>query len=91
VRLKFFATYRDITRCNEIDIAAPSDVWELLGLLGERYGAPIKEKLFTPDGAGVGQDAIVLVNGRNIAHLSGKETPLTEVDVVCIFPMVAGG
>ena len=91
MRLKFFATYRDITRCNEIDIPAPSDVWSLLALLGERYGVPIREKLFTPDGGGIGQDAIVLVNGRNVAHLGGKEAPLAEADVVCIFPMVAGG
>ena len=91
LKLKFFATYRDITRCNEIEIPAPSDVWELLGLLGDRYGNPIKEKLFTPDGNGIGQDAIVLVNGRNVAHLDGKETPLTETDIVSIFPMVAGG
>ena len=91
MRLKFFATYRDITRCNELDVPAPSDVWELLCLLGERYGAPIREKLFTPDGCGIGRDAIVLVNGRNVAHLGGRDTPLTEADVVCIFPMVAGG
>jgi molybdopterin synthase sulfur carrier subunit len=91
MRLKFFATYRDITRCNETDIPAPSDVWGLLSLLGERYGAPMREKLYTPDGSGIGQDAIILVNGQNVAHLGGKETPLAETDVVCIFPMVAGG
>ena len=91
MRLKFFATYRDITHCKEIDLPAPSNVWELLHILGERYGAPIREKLFTPDGSGIGQDAIVLVNGLNVAHTGGKETPLTESDVVSLFPLVAGG
>jgi len=91
MKLKFFATYRDITRCKETDIPAPSDVWALLTLLGERYGAPIIGMLFTPDGTEIGENAIILVNGRNIWHLSGKDTPLCESDDVCIFPMVAGG
>ena len=91
MKLKFFATYRDITKCRETEIAAPVSVWELLMLLGERYGAPIRKLLFTPDGAGIGENAIILVNGRSITHLSGADTPLSESDVVCVFPMVAGG
>lgn len=74
-----------------MELPAPPDVWALLTQLGERYGAPIRKKLFTPDGGDIGEDAIVLVNGRNVHHLRGKDTPLTEVDVVSIFPMVAGG
>jgi len=89
--LKFFATYRDVTRCKETGIPAPPDVWALLNELGEKYGDPIRLKLFTPDGGGIGEDAIILVNGRNVEHLEGKDTPLKESDVVCIFPMVAGG
>ena len=91
MKLKFFATYREITRCNEINLPAPSDVWELLGLLGDRYGDPMKKKLFTPDGEGIGQDAIILVNGRNAVDLAGKDTPLSDGDTVSLFPMVAGG
>ena len=91
MKLKFFATYRDITRCNEADVPAPSDVWALLTRLGESYGAAIRAKLFTPDGGHIAEDAIILVNGRNILHLKGRDTPLAETDVVSIFPMVAGG
>ncbi|MCL1876077.1 MAG: MoaD/ThiS family protein [Synergistaceae bacterium] len=91
MKLKFFATYREITRCNEEDIPVPHDVWELLTSLGERYGAAIRVKLFTPDGGKISDDAIILVNGRNILHLKGKDTPLDEADAVSIFPMVAGG
>jgi molybdopterin converting factor small subunit len=39
----------------------------------------------------IGQDAIILVNGRNITDLHGKNTPLAETDTVSIFPLVAGG
>ena len=91
MKLKFFATYRDVTGCKEMDVPAESDVWTLLELLGRRFGAPMRELLFTPDGSEIGENAIVLVNGRNIVHLSGRETWLRDADVVSIFPMVAGG
>jgi MoaD family protein len=90
MKVKFFATYRDITRRKDEDVPAPADVWELLLDLAERYNGFGKE-LLTPDKADVNDEAIVLVNGRNIAHLAGKSTELTEVDVVSLFPMVAGG
>ena len=32
-----------------------------------------------------------MVNGRHITHLQGVTTPLTEQDVVALFPVVAGG
>ena len=88
--VKFFATYRDITRKKEEDIPAPQNVWELLMSLGERYQG-FKIKLFSPDKTEIGDETIILINGRNIAHLDGKNTPLTEEDVVSIFPVVAGG
>jgi molybdopterin synthase sulfur carrier subunit len=91
MKLKFFATYRNITHCSETDIPATQDVWALLAQLGEQYGDVIRAKLFTPDGSDVGDEAIVLVNGRNILYLNGKHTPLTEADEVSIFPLVAGG
>jgi len=91
MKLKFFATYRDITRRKEDDVPAPPDVWTLLLSLGETYGASFKAKLFTPDGEEIGEETIILVNGRNICHMSGKDTPLSEADTVSIFPVVAGG
>ena len=89
--VKYFATYRDITRRKEDEIAAAPDVWTLMGLLGERYGAAMKKKLFTADGADIGEETIILVNGRNVYHLSGKDTRLSASDVVSVFPVVAGG
>ena len=91
MKLRFFATYRDVTKCKEMEIPAQPDVWALLGYLGGRFGEPIKKMLFTPDGEGIGEEAIILVNGRNVEHLNGKDTELVESDVISIFPMVAGG
>ena len=89
--VKFFASYRQITKCKEVDIPAQPDVWALVSYLGEQYGNAIRKKLLTQDGKDIGDDAIVLVNGRNIQYLKLKDTPLAESDVVSIFPMVAGG
>jgi len=91
MKVKFFATYREFTRRKEEDIAAPSDVWTLLGDLGKRYGAAFEAKLIAPDGSEINCDTIVLVNGRNIHHLDGIKTKLTETDIVSVFPVVAGG
>ena len=90
MKVKFFATYRDITRRKEEDVPVPKDVFELLNNLSDRYGG-FREKLLTPDGTEVHEETIILVNGRNISFLSGKDTPLTETDIVSVFPVVAGG
>ena len=91
MKVKYFATYRDFTRCKDEDVVAPPDVWALLLSLGERYGTGLRAKLLMPDGSDIGEDTIILVNGRNVVHLDGKDTVLTEDDVVSIFPVVAGG
>jgi len=91
MKVKFFATYRDITRRKEEDIVAPPNVRALLESLGERYHADFRKKLFTPDGKKIGEETIILVNGRNVFHLDGIHTALSETDVVSIFPVVAGG
>jgi len=88
--LKFFAMYRDVTRCKDEVVAAPADVWALLISLDERYKG-FGKKLFSPDGADISENAIVLVNGRNIHFLNGKHTPLCDKDTVSLFPVVAGG
>ena len=91
MKIKYFATYRDITRRKEEDLPAQPDVWSLLLSLCERYGTAIRAKLLTPDGADIGDETIIMVNGRNVCHMNGKDTPLTEADVVSVFPVVAGG
>lgn len=90
MQIRFFATYRDITHVNSIEAPAPETVCGLLESLSCRFGQAMRNKLFLPDGT-LSWDAIVLVNGRNIVHLNGIDTTLTEGDVVSIFPMVAGG
>jgi len=91
MKIKFFATYREITKCKEAYIPTQPDVWSLLHYLSGVYGPEMKAKLFTADGNDIGQDAILLINGRNIAHLGGKNAPILDTDTISLFPMVAGG
>ena len=91
MKVKFFATFREFTNRKEEDITAPSDIWALLCDLSKRYGAAFEAKLISPDGSEIHCDTIILVNGRNIHHLDGKDTKLKETDVVSVFPVVAGG
>jgi len=90
MKLKIFATYRDLTGCKEMDIPAPPTAIALLEILAERYGPAFRKKAFTESGE-ISQEAILLVNGRHISHISGADTPLSEDDIVSLFPMVAGG
>ncbi|MCL2826561.1 MAG: MoaD family protein [Eggerthellaceae bacterium] len=91
MRVKYFATYRDITGCKDEEIPAPGTVSELLAALALRHGKDMRARLLSPDSQALGPDAIVLVNGRNIAHLGMLDAPLCEADAVSIFPIVAGG
>jgi len=91
MKVKFFATYRDITRRMEDYVTAAPDIWALLLMLGDRYGEVFRNAAFSPEGMEISEEAIILVNGRDICHLQGKDTPLDESDTVSIFPAVAGG
>ena len=90
MKIKFFATYRDLTGCRELDIPAPSTAYALMEELALRFGPDMRRKVFTADKE-LSVDVILLINGRHIAHLDGKETPLHDSDIVSLFPMVAGG
>ncbi len=88
VTLKFFANLRDLVHKKEIQIEgknlkeAITNAEKLLGidLIGELFedGKPKK-------------GVIVLVNGKNIEHLQGLLTPLSDGDIVSLFPPVGGG
>lgn len=88
--VKFFATYRQVTGCNQTEIEAPANVLALLGELSARWPA-FRPFLLDASGKGLGPDAIVMVNGRHIEHLDGVATPLTNDDRVAVTPLVAGG
>ncbi|KUK18617.1 ubiquitin-like small modifier protein 1 [Thermococcus sibiricus] len=81
VRVKVFATLRNIVEKNELQIQA-NTVRELLEKLYSKYPEMKKE---------LEKGVIILVNGKNIEHLEKLDTKLKDEDVVSIFPPVGGG
>ena len=92
--VKFFAYYRDpgFAGCKEMEWPQHAD--SVIGLcrqIAERFGDRFQAELLTPDGEGICDRSIVMVNGRRIDFIGGPEAPLKETDTVLIFPVVAGG
>lgn len=89
MKVKFFAYLRDYTKTREVEIDSCLTLQELLMVLCERYGNNFRKKIL--NGKGISDEIIILVNGRNIMHLQGIDTILSEEDEISIFPVVAGG
>ena len=89
--VKFFAYLRDYTGCKTVDFPYQEDIYKLSHALCETYGSRLRGKMLTLDGEELGEEIIILVNGRHVAHLGGIHAKLEPTDVVSIFPVVAGG
>ena len=81
VKVKVFATLIKLTGREILEVPA-ENVGELLEKLYATYPG-FKEELE--------RGFMILVNGRNIEHLQGLQTPLGESDIVSIFPPAGGG
>lgn len=90
MKVKFFATYRPITHCSEIEAPAYPDILTLLRTLKATYPG-FDDELLDESNAELHPETIILVNGRHIQHLDGVATKLTDEDVVAVIPLVAGG
>ena len=88
--IKYFADIREVTGREDQQWTKPAPTLRaLLAGLCDAYGAALARRLF--DAGTLNGTITVLVNGRNVVHLAGLDTPLQQDDVVVIFPMVAGG
>jgi molybdopterin synthase sulfur carrier subunit len=90
VIIRYFADFRALTGCGEETwTKAAPNVSALLDGLAAQYGAAFRERFFE-DGQ-LSKTVILFINGRDIVHLKGMDTPLKEDDTVAIFPVIAGG
>jgi molybdopterin synthase sulfur carrier subunit len=89
--VKFFADIRHLCggREQQQHAGAAPTVRKLLEELSDQHGAAFRRRVF--EGDGLSRTLIVFVNGQNVEHLRGIETPLGPEDVIAIFPMIAGG
>jgi molybdopterin synthase sulfur carrier subunit len=88
VRLFGFGESPARSEDREMTLPSPATVSTLLGhLAGQlRPAAPAG-----PADSVDTQGLLIVVNGRQIHHLQGLETPLEEGDAVAIMPPVLGG
>ena len=89
VQLRLFATFREAVGERSVDREFPdgATVGDVLHALDEEYSA---FEVFDDEGD-LRDYLSILVNGRDITHLNGTETPLEDGDKLSLFPPVAGG
>ena len=91
LELRFFATFREAVgqkvRHREYPDGIP--VGEVLADLEADY--PDLEGNLLDDEGEILPMLSILKNGKDVAHLDGVETTLTEDDTLSVFPPVAGG
>ena len=88
--IRFFASIRNITKVREISWNEPiPTLGVLLGGLSDHYGPEFRRWVLKGDE--LGESVLVLVNGQDVRHQAGLDTPLGAADIVTILPMMAGG
>jgi len=89
MKIRYFATLRDVTHKTEEDWAPrEATVGDLLRDLVGRYGRQF-EQLVLENGAL--KFSLVLVNGQDVRERQGLATPLAPEDTVVMIPPVGGG
>jgi len=89
VKVKFFATFRELFGVKARDVSLPD---------GASAGALLDALADTPEkraalfsGTDLHPDVVVLVNQDGLPSQGGLRAGLREGDVVAIFPMLGGG
>ena len=84
-----FTSLRALTGIRETQLEAEI-VQEVIDILGNQFGDKFRKMVLEPDGS-LKSYFHVLVNGRHVRLQQGLQTPLSEGDVVAIFPPIGGG
>jgi len=89
--IRLHATLRQIARQNTVtvEIRRGQTAGDALRALVAAHPA-LGPSIFHADGTLVGHVAVVL-DGRDIRHLSGVDTPVGEAEKLDVFPPVGGG
>ena len=90
MEIRFYATLRPLVGGRSVAFAdPPATVAEVLEqLVSEHEG--LGERIFDDDGT-VRRFVAIMVDGRDIRHLEGLQTRVSETSELDIFPPVAGG
>lgn len=91
MRVRFFANLRDAAGGRQIDLSMEGA--ESLSQVIDRivHRCPDLGPLILTDQGDLASHIAVIVNGRDMRHLDGMQTKVTEGDQLDIFPPVGGG
>ena len=91
VTVKFYATLRLALGIAELEfvLAQPETMRQFLQRVAAQVSGAFLDKLLDHDA--IRKGTLLLVDGHNVLHLQGLETPLIEDCVVSIFPPAGGG
>lgn len=89
IQLRSFANFREALGARSVDrdVQDGATVGDVLHALDEEYA---EFEVFDESGD-LREYLSILVNGRDITHLEGLDTPLEDGDKLSLFPPVAGG
>ena len=90
ILVKAFATFREVMDSQiDMDLKEGATILTLLDELMIRYKG-LGEMMFDDNGT-LRNFINILRNGRNVQFLAGLDTPLSDGDVIALFPPLAGG
>jgi len=91
MRIKFFSLIKFDLKKDEVEyqLSESKSVREIIKLLNQEFDNYFNRKLLE-DGE-LKSGTIILLNGRNIRHLQGMDTPVEDKDEITIFPPSGGG
>ena len=94
VRVKLFATFRDIAGGQgvvDVRLSREATLKDLIEELSKLFGKEIENVLLDPKTGSLKSFNNVLVNGHNVKLLQELRTKLDNGDTVALFPPVGGG
>jgi molybdopterin synthase sulfur carrier subunit len=91
MQVKLYASLRQAagTKMMDVEVHAGSPIRDVLVEVTRRF--PVLEKSIWKDQGELTEFVHVFINGENIRHIAGLDSPLKEEDHVDIFPPLVGG
>ncbi|TCS84533.1 ubiquitin-like small modifier protein 1 [Tepidibacillus fermentans] len=93
MQIQLFATYRDLAKAKVVDVPVTESITvkQLLQALVNLVPDFQHELFIDETQSQLKPHVHLFVNGRNIIHLQGLETPISANDEIALIPPVGGG